>query len=507
MESKRGDGVDSNNLQKNIEFIRNGIGNSSFLVVKNFYIGKSKVIDAAVIYINALANKEVIDKEILKPLMLKGEDDICKQSKIADYVCKRYITSSNTCVEVDGNKMLDMVKRGKTLLLIDGIVEGIIVDTTGGNYRAINEPINESVIKGPREGFIENLETNISMIRRKIKDRNLTIETLIVGKRSQTDVSILYIDDIVDKKLVEDIKNRIQAIDIDGPVSAGELEQYIETHTYTVFPQTYATERVDVSAAKIIEGKILILTEGAPVSISLPVTLIDFFQAVDDYNQRSLVSSFVRILRLLAIFVVITLPSIYLTLIKYNVELIPIKFVTPIVQSRIGIALTPFLEIIAMEITVEFLREGGLRLPNKIAQTLSLVGGIIIGDTAIKSKIVSPSTLLVVGITVIATFLIPNYDMSLAIRILRFPMLILANIMGIFGIAVGWFVIMVHLFSLDSFGVPYLEFHKEDMKDIFIRAPLWRMNERPKSIPNTNPIRQTDFRSKFIKKENDEDEK
>lgn len=507
MESKRGDGVDSNNLQKNIEFIRNGIGNSSFLVVKNFYIGKSKVIDAAVIYMNALANKEVIDKEILKPLMLKGEDDICKQANVADYVCKRYITSSNTCVEVDGNKILDMVKRGKTLLLIDGIVEGIIVDTTGGNYRAINEPANESVVKGPREGFVENLETNISMIRRKIKDRNLTIETLVVGKRSQTDVSILYIDDIVDKKLVEDIKNRIQAIDIDGPITAGELEQYIETYAYTVFPQTYSTERVDVAAANIVEGRILILTEGAPVSITLPVTLIDFFQAVDDYNQRSLVSSFVRILRLIAIFVVITLPSIYLTLIKYNVELIPIKFVTPIVQSRIGIALTPFLEIIAMEITVEFLREGGLRLPNKIAQTLSLVGGIIIGDTAIKSRIVSPSTLLVVGITVIATFLIPNYDMSLAIRILRFPMLILANIMGIFGIAVGWFVIMVHLFSLDSFGVPYLEFHKEDMKDIFVRAPLWRMNERPKSIPNTNPIRQTDFRSEFIKKENDQDEK
>ena len=153
-----------------------------------------------------------------------------------------------------------------------------------------------------------------------------------------------------------------------------------------------------------------------------------------------------------------------------------------------------------MELVVEFLREGGLRLPTKIAQTLSLVGGIIIGDTAIKSKMVSPTTLLIVGITVITTFLIPNYDMSLSIRILRFPMLVLANIMGIFGIAVGWFLILVHLSSLDSLGVPYFEFHKSDLKDTFIRAPLWKMNKRPEGIPNQDPIRQTDFRNKFKKK-------
>ena len=227
---------------------------------------------------------------------------------------------------------------------------------------------------------------------------------------------------------------------------------------------------------------------------------MQFFQAVEDYTERTVISSFVRLLRIFAAVLVITLPSFYLTLIKFNVELIPIKFVTPIVQSRVGIALTPFLEILAMELVVEFLREGGLRLPTKIAQTLSLVGGIIIGDTAIQSKMVSPTTLLVVGVTVISTFLIPNYDMSLSIRILRFPMLMLANIMGIFGIAVGWFLILVHLSSLDSLGVPYFEFHKSDLKDTFIRAPLWKMNKRPEGIPNQDSIRQTDFRNKFKKK-------
>jgi hypothetical protein len=226
---------------------------------------------------------------------------------------------------------------------------------------------------------------------------------------------------------------------------------------------------------------------------------IDFFQSVEDYYERVLVANFTRLLRILATFIVITLSPMYLTLVRYNAELIPIKFITPIIQSRIGIALTPFLEVLVTEIIVEFLREGGLRLPSKIAQTISVVGGIIIGDTAVRSKIVSPTTLFVVGVTVVASFLIPNYDMALSIRTLRFPMLILANFLGIFGIGIGCFFIIVNLCSLDSIGVPYFTLNLCDMKDTFIRAPMWKMNRRPRSVPNKNPHRQTDFRYKWGK--------
>ena len=396
--------------------------------------------------------------------------------------------------------MINHLKRGKTAVLINGALEVIIADTTGGQQRAIMEPMNETASKGPRDGFVENLEVNISLIRRKVKDNSLTIELFNVGSRTQSDVAMIYLNDVVDNQVLEKLRKRLESVDVDAILSAGALDQYIESYAYTVFPQADSTERPDRAIGNMVEGRILVVLEGTPMVLVYPATFMQFFQAVEDYTQRTIISSFVRFLRILAACVVITLPSIYLTLIKFNVELIPIKFVTPIVQSRVGIALTPFLEIIAMEIVVEFLREGGLRLPTKIAQTLSLVGGIIIGDTAIQSKMVSPTTLLIVGITVITTFLIPNYDMSLSIRMLRFPMLILANIMGIFGIAVGWFLILVHLSSLDSLGVPYFEFHKSDMKDTFIRAPLWKMNKRPEGIPNSNPIRQTDFRNKFKKK-------
>jgi spore germination protein KA len=492
--------MENGDLSGNIELIRNALGKQSPMVVKNFYIGMEEPLDAAIIYVNGISNKDIIDRDVLNPLMLHVEENLNGKEGIGDYLCKRYISMSNTLVESDFNVVINHLKRGKTAVLINGATEVIIADTTGGLQRAMIEPMNETAAKGPRDGFVENLEVNISLIRRKVKDNNLSIELFTIGRRLQSDVAMVYMKDIADKQVLEELKRRLNSVDIDGALSSGKLEQYMESNTYTVFPQAVGTERPDRAIGNMLEGRILLLVEGTPLVLIYPAIFMQFFQAVEDYTQRTVIASFARLLRIMSAIIVVTLPSIYLTLIKFNVELIPIKFVTPIVQSRVGIALTPFLEILAMEFVIELLREGGLRLPTKIAQTLSLVGGIIIGDTAIKSRIVSPTTLLIVGVTVIATFLIPNYDMSLSIRILRFPMLVLANIMGIFGIAVGWFLILVHLSSLDSLGVPYFEFHKDDFKDTFIRAPLWKLNKRPEIIPNQDSIRQTDFRYKFKKK-------
>ncbi|MGV8984206.1 spore germination protein [Clostridium sp.] len=486
-------------LSGNIDLIRDKLGVQSPVVVKHFYIGVDQPLEAAIIYVNGITDKSIIDRDILSPLMIHINENLNGKANIGEYLCKRYISMSNTLVELDLEVVVNYLKRGKTAVLINGSLEVIIADTTGGQQRAIIEPMNETASKGPRDGFVENLEVNISLIRRKVKDNNLTIEMLNVGSRMQSDVAMIYLNGVADKQVVEELKKRLEAINVDGVLSAGALDQFIESYAYSIFPQADSSERPDRAIGNMLEGRILVVLEGTPMVLMYPATFFQFFQAVEDYTQRTILSSFVRFLRILAACVVITLPSIYLTLIKFNVELIPTKFVTPIVQSRVGIAFTPFLEIIAMEIVVEFLREGGLRLPTKIAQTLSLVGGIIIGDTAIQSKMVSPTTLLIVGITVITTFLIPNYDMSLSIRMIRFPMLVLANIMGIFGIAVGWFLILVHLSSLDSLGVPYFAFNKSDMKDTFIRAPLWKMNKRPEGIPNGDPIRQTDFRKKFKK--------
>lgn len=489
-----------NNYNNQIDFIKCEIGKKNPIVIKNFYIGKTEPLNASIIYINGLANKDIIDRDILTPLMIHVQEVLTPNEDSLDYLAKRYIAMCNTSIETDINNVIEALKGGKTIILVENVNNFIVIDTTGGNYRSITDPQIESPIRGSREGFIENLETNVSILRRNIKDKNLSTENFKIGRRSQTDMSLMYIDDIVDKDVLNEVRTRIMAIDVDSVTDTGMIEQFIEDSPYSVFPQVFGTESPSVVKSNLMEGKIAIILNGTPYVLTAPAIFVQFFQAADDYNERTVVSTFSRILRSLATFVVIMLPALYLTLIQFNVELIPVKFINPIVQSRQGIALTPFLEILSMELVVELLREGGLRLPPKIASTLSIVGGIIVGNTAIESKIVSPTTLLVVGVCVIATFVIPNYEMALSIRFIRFPMLLLANSIGFLGIAAGSFILLVQLLSLESFGVPYFSLYHNDLKDVFIRAPLWKMNDRPLEVPNTNAVRQNDFRAKWWRK-------
>ncbi|MGK0467094.1 MAG: spore germination protein KA [Clostridium sp.] len=338
------------------------------------------------------------------------------------------------------------------------------------------------------------------MLRRNIKDSNLSIEKLIVGRRSQTDLALVYIKDLVNTEALDELRERINAIDVDSITGTGQLQEFLNENPYSIFPMCMSTERPDRVSPGIMEGRIAIIISGSPFVLTLPSLFIEFFHTVEDYNENAIVSNFIRLIRFLSVLLLITLPSIYLTLIKYNGELIPIEFVVPVVQSRIGISLSPFMEILILELLMEILREGGLRLPTKIASTLSIVGGIIIGNAAVQSNMVSPTTLLVIGITIIASFAVPSVDMSLSIRLLRFPMLFLANSMGIMGVATGYTLLILHLSSLENFGVPYMEFKKNDLKDTFIRSPLWKMNSRPYIISDRNRKRQTNFRKKFRRK-------
>jgi hypothetical protein len=488
--------MNDTNLQQNVELIIKALGNQNQIIVRNICIGHVNPIEASLIYLNGLVQKESIENNVLRPLMLNINEEL-KIEGICEYLIKRYIFISSSWTENKLENIIEKIKRGKSALIIEGSAEVILLDTSGGEYRSISEPQNETVITGNKESFVENIETNLMIIKRMLKDTNLVVENFIVGRRSQTDVSILYIKDIADPDIVNNLRSKINTVDVDIITANRELCQYIEDYTFSLFPQFRETEKPDIVTNNLSEGRIAIVTSGTPTVMILPCTFLDFFQTTEDYSERTIVSSFTRLLRYLAIFIVITAPSMYLTLIKFNAELIPIKFITPIIQSRIGIALTPFLEVLCMEIIVEFLREGGLRLPSKIGQTLSVVGGIIIGNTAVESRMVSPTTLFIIGITVVCAFSIPNYEMSLTIRFIRFPMLILSNFLGIFGIGIGWFFIITNLCALDSFGVPYFSFKKNDIKDTLIRAPLWMMNKRPEIIPTGNSTRQTDFRKKW----------
>lgn len=479
------------NLQDIVNEIKNLTGNPSQLVTKNLIIGKGTSIEAVVIYINGLADKNIIDRDILAPLMIHADEDFINIKNVDDYILRKYITVGNSNIEPDLNKAVEGVKRGKTVVITQNSTDFIVIDTTGGEYRAIQEPVNDVSLKGPREGFVESIQINTSIMKRRIKDKNLVTEQFTLGARSQTDLVIMYIDDIVDKEYLKNLREKINNINMDSVSENSLIEQCIEEHPYSLFPQIIGSERPDVVEANLMEGRIAFLLDGTPYVTTYPTVFAEFFQTPEDYYGRSVMASLTRMIRLLAAFIVITMPSIYITLIKFNSEMIPIDFIESLIQSRKGIALTPFISLIAMQFTIELLREGGLRLPGKIGQTLSVVGGIIIGDAALKAKIVSPTTLLVAGISTVASFVISNYQMSLTIRSLAYPMLVLANWLGILGIVIGWFFILSYLCSLENLGVPYLSFSKNDMKDLFIREPITKMDKRPEAIPHNDPMRQS----------------
>ncbi|NFE79846.1 spore germination protein [Clostridium sporogenes] len=493
-----------NSLQDKINSIKTLIGEKNDLIVKEFIICKTSNMEAVLLYINGLTNNQVIDRDILKPLMFNITEDLSIIDNLEEILCKKYISLSNAFLEEDINKAIFHLKRGKTILLLQDSKKFIILDTAGGEYRSISDPMNETSTRASREGFVEKLETNISLLRRRLKDNNLIEENFTIRRRNQTDVVLMYIDNIADKNIVEDVKSRLSLIDVDALVGSGILEQLIEYSPYSIFPQAFFTERPDVVGANLLEGRIAIITDGTPFVFTVPAIFFEFFQAIEDYSQRTIISSFTRILRYIAVFIVITMPAIYITLIKFNPELIPFKFLGALIESRKGIALTPFMSILSMNIIIDFLREGGLRLPFKIGQTLSVVGGIIIGDAAIRAKIVSSTTLLVVGIATAATFLIPNYEMAMSIRLIGYPMLFLGNFLGMFGITIGWFFLIAYLCTLESYGIPYFKIYKSDLKDILIRAPNHKMKKRPEIIPNSNPTRQSNFRDLFRRKKSDE---
>jgi spore germination protein KA len=475
-----------------IDDIVSNLGPYEDIIKKKILIGKETYIESYIIFVEGLVDITAVEAVVSRPLMEEVDEKKLPSSNVLEFLCQKYIVRGNAIIEVRLEKIIDSINHGSTCIIIDGYSEVILVNTKGGEFRSITEPVMESPLRGNREGFVESVEVNISLVKRLVRDQNLKIEMFKIGRRSKTDVALMYIEDIMDEELLKEVRDRVSRIDVSVISSSGFLEQFIEDTPNSPFPQMYGTEKPDKVVTKLMEGRFALIVAGTPYVITAPSVFQEFMQASEDYNQRTITASFIRLTRYIAIIFVMLLGPLYLTLISYNLELIPISFITPIAQSRQGVPLSPFLEILFMEFVVEFMREGGLRLPPKIATTISIVGGIIIGNAAIQARVVSPTTLLIVGVTTIASFLIPNYEMAITIRLLRFPMLILADALGFLGIAVGCFLILAHLFWLKSFNVPYFTFTRHDMQDLYIRTHLWKMNRRPDAIPMKDYIRQTD---------------
>ncbi|MBE1555984.1 spore germination protein [Sporosarcina limicola] len=485
-------------LQDNIRDIKKTLGNSTDIVIREVRIGKSGDQLIGIVYTDGLADKSAITDFIMETLMLniKGTrlDKKIQSSTNILQLLKDYALTIGDIKDVSDFKTLyNSVLSGETLILIDGHAEGLLASTRSWQDRGVTEPSAESVVRGPRESFSETMRTNTSLIRRKIKDPNLWLETRQIGRVTQTDVAIMFIKGIASDKIVDEVRARLDRIDIDGILESGYIEELIQDDTFTPFPTVFNTERPDVVAAELLEGKVAILIDGTPFVLVVPALLISFIHSPEDYYQRADISSLVRILRYIGAFISLLGPSLYVALTTFHPQMLPTAMLISIASQREGVPFPAFLEAMLMELAFEILREAGLRMPRTIGTALSVVGTLVIGQAAVEAGLVSAVMVIVVSLTAISGFVFPSYSMSSTIRMLRFPMIGLAATFGLFGIIVGLIALILHLCSLRTFGVPYMSpfapLILTDQKDTILRFPRWALLSRPRLINEKNMIR------------------
>ena len=483
------------NLTSNIETIKKILGFSSDITVRQFTVTPGAEIKAAVIFIKGLAERELINEQVIGALMLNDRLSSVKNTNEFFQMITEYgLPNTYVKQESDINNIVNELIDGNTILLLDKIDKVLIVGSSGWKDRAISEPTSENSVRGPKDSFTENIENNTALIRRHIKSSNLRIESFKIGTKTKTMVSMAYLEGVAKEEIIEEVRERLGRIKIDGILESGYIEELIEDTPSSIFPQIEHSERPDKISASILEGRVAILVDTTPYVLIVPTLFVQFIQSVDDYYQRFPIGSFARFIRIIAYFISLILPSMYIALTSFHQEMIPTTLALAIAASREGVPFPSIGEAFMMEITFEILMEAGLRLPKQAGQAVSIVGGLVIGQAAVQAGIVSQAMVIVVALTGISSFAIPAFNASSSGRIIRFPLMILASVLGLPGILAGVSIIIIHLNSLNSFGVNYMEpfisADKSIVEDTVLRKHWWKINRLPGYIARKSIVKQ-----------------
>ncbi|WP_440602759.1 spore germination protein [Bacillus sp. GB_SG_008] len=417
--------------------------------------------------------------------------------KISDKVLTR-INSSNDEIICD-KKIVNLYDA--TSLLLDGysifISEGknyaAVFYTSAFEKRAIQEPLSEKVLRGSHDGFIESLETNIQLVRRSVKNPNLMVRYMTLGERSHTKIAIIYLEGLINNDIVNELFRRLSYLKVDYIQSPGHIQECIEDEAFSPFPQMLNTERPDRVTSNLMEGRFAILSEGSPTAIIAPINFFAFLQSPDDYNNRWLIGSFITLFRILSIMIAIGLPAVYIAVVSFHYEVIPFELLFALKGTLEYVPVAPIVEAMSMLIILELLTEASTRLPSPIAQTIGVVGGLVIGTAVVEANLVSNSMIVVVALTAVASYTVPVTEMGTSIRLLGFPLMVASSLFGFIGIVIGLMMILVHLCKLESFGTPYFSplapFKLSENKGTIIRLPLWKFIKRPTSTRPKDIIR------------------
>ncbi|RBW68055.1 spore germination protein [Bacillus taeanensis] len=485
------------NFPLDLELIKQEIGHNSDVRFREFNIGCTNI-QATIIFVDGLSDKELIDKHIMKSLMLafsnEYKQELSVKGTISKQFIKNHVLSISDLTEVhDLKNVVSKVLTGSTALLIDGSPNVLILGTAKGKSRNIEEPVSEALVRGPRIGFTETLSDNTALLRQQGQNHNLSIINFQVGKRAKKELVIAYVKEIANPDLVEEVKKRINKINIDNIPESGYIEQLIEDNYLSPFPQVQSTERPDRVISAVMEGRVAILLDGTPFALIVPVTFSMMLQSPEDYYERWIPGTLIRLLRYGAAIISLLGPALYIAFVSFHPGLIPTKLAISIIGTREGVPFPSLIEALFMEISIEILREAGLRLPKPIGPAMGIVGGLIIGEAAVQAGLVSPIMVIVVAVTAISSFAIPQYSAGIPLRTLRFAAMFCAAVFGLYGLILFFLFLSSHLVKLKSFGVPYVSppipYRLSDWKDFMVRMPLQTMKRRPKMLHTKDPVR------------------
>ncbi|MDP4160792.1 MAG: spore germination protein, partial [Bacillota bacterium] len=447
-----------------------------------------------------LSNLNMLDPNhefILQGIMLdlpKIDSEITEaENDHVQLLIRKFLPTLDVSTVDTFQSVLEKIFEGNIIILVNNSAKAITVNITQPVGRAITEPEVEPSVRGPRDGFVESIGTNVALVRKRLHTSQLKTEMVILGELTKSKICICYLKDIAGDKIVGEVKARLDKYRGNGIIASGEIEELIEDDTFTVFPTVQTTERPDKVASALLEGRVALITDNTPNVLIVPCTFVSLLQAAEDYYHRAIFATSIRLLRFVALNIALLLPALYVAALTYHQEILPGPLLTSLMASRRGVPFPTFFEVFSMELIFELLREAGIRLPRVSGQAVSTVGGLVIGQTAAAAGFVSQGVLIIVALTAIANFTIPNWGASFSIRLLRFFFLAAASLFGLPGIMIALMLVLAHLSDLRSFGVPYLAPFAPlmigSLKDTFIRAPSWAMKFLPRFGGNKKPQR------------------
>ncbi|MBE6113138.1 MAG: spore germination protein [Peptococcaceae bacterium] len=477
-------------LNQDMEWLKQHYVRCSDLIYRHITIGGHQHRQAAVFYFDGMTDSGVVHDNILRPLLLDAEiAEIDAETEenfrnFFEYLKERLLPAGEITVADDLKQGAQAMMNGDVLLIIDGCRQAIVIDAKGFPQRPVGKAENEVVLRGPQEAFTEAMRINTALIRRHLRTNQLKLEEKTLGRYTRTQVAIVYLDGVANENIIAEVHRRLDNIkEVDSILDSSCIEQYIEDSPFSVFPQMQYTERPDKVAASLLEGRVALVVDGSPDVILLPLMFVQLLQSPEDYYTRLAPGTFMRWIRYMGLLIAILFPSLYVAVTSYHPEMLPLNLLLSIAAAREGVPFPAFVEALIMELCFELLREASIRLPGAIGNTIGIVGALVIGDAAVSAHLVAPQMVIVVAITAIGSFTVPSMEASYPIRLLRFPLMLLAAGFGLYGVALGVMAILLHLVHLRSFGFPYLEplapLKLNEMRDVLIRAPRWQMMVRP----------------------------